>query len=57
MDQFTEETGYCAPSWEAMVREMRRDTTPYDPWKAADRGLAPPESSPSQQTVTGVQRL
>jgi dTDP-4-dehydrorhamnose reductase len=30
MDGFAKATGYAAPSWDAMVREMCADPTPYD---------------------------
>ena len=30
MERFSKATGYRAPSWSEMVREMRRDPTPYD---------------------------
>lgn len=30
MDRFTADTGYAAPSWEQMIRELREDRTMYD---------------------------
>jgi hypothetical protein len=30
--RFRETTGYAPPSWQAMVEELARDTTPYD-WR------------------------
>jgi dTDP-4-dehydrorhamnose reductase len=36
MDRFTRETGYQAPSWQALVAGLRADSTPYDDWFPAE---------------------
>jgi len=33
MDRFTEDTGYRAPSWDEMIRDMLVDPTPYDAYR------------------------
>ena len=34
MGPFAEATGYVAPSWPQMIRELAEDPTPYDAWAA-----------------------
>ena len=33
-DRFAARTGYAAPPWDEMVREMFADSTPYSEWRA-----------------------
>ncbi len=35
MDRFAAGTGYAAPTWPAMIEELRDDPTPYDAWHEA----------------------
>ncbi len=34
MQSFTDVTGYTAPTWEQLIRQMHEDATPYDSWFA-----------------------
>ncbi|MEZ5333255.1 MAG: sugar nucleotide-binding protein [Thermoanaerobaculia bacterium] len=38
MGPFTAETGYTAPTWDAMIERLRHDPTPYDRWFPPDDG-------------------
>lgn len=39
MSRFSAETGYAPPDWDAMIREMQADATPYDAWLAQAREI------------------